>query len=445
MIKLKSLILENKNIIVGVITTDDEVFSHKDAIDHGDLSIKIRHKTYGKATKNNWRYNKIEKIVYWWYPWTKTDGELVIDHLKHKYNYEVVKALLIDVPDRNVYIARFNKAHGLEESITGLITIFQGRNIHNKGSKYFTTNKEWAQNFTQSGRENEIIVAKIDPKVIYTDTPLPEATNEKMLEKTIEVAKNQGYKAIWVDEGIREPHSVFILDSSVIKIIKPSIIKESVQNVRFEKDDTVMLIDTPKGTYKASVFSFVRNGILKYNFDIMSPPDKYVDYQIDGKIHKIAHGGFAYLGHVGTNVEQIYAGLSDKLKELGLPYVHVNKLKIKNLDTKERNDFVNQLKNVVSDFNKETQKPENQPKDFGKGPPDFGQWISGEDIRTGRLKWVIDNYGDFWIVIKWSISPREQKKASEFLKNYDKIISGKEGAGDHCREVYVRKSPFESI
>lgn len=118
----------------------------------------------------------------------------------------------------------------IRESISETLTIYQGRSVYNKNSKYFTTNKEWAQQFTQSGRENEITIAQIDPKVIYGDAPLPQATNEKMLEKTIEVAKakNKDYKAIWVDEGIREPRSIFILDWSAVKIVKPSIIKENI-------------------------------------------------------------------------------------------------------------------------------------------------------------------------------------------------------------------------
>ena len=114
--------------------------------------------------------------------------------------------------------------------VDGILTIYQGRNVYNKDSKYFTIEKEWAKQFTQSGQEREITVAKIDSRVIYEEQPLPQATNEKMLEKTIEVAraKNQGYKAIWVDEGIREPRSIFIIDMNAIKIVKPSIIKESI-------------------------------------------------------------------------------------------------------------------------------------------------------------------------------------------------------------------------
>jgi hypothetical protein len=91
------------------------------------------------------------------------------------------------------------------------------------------------------------------------------------------------------------------------------------------------------------------------------------------------------------------------------------------------------------------QKPENQPKQFGAGPPEYSQWIRGEDIKNGRLKWAIENYGDFWIVIKWSASPRETMKASEFLKNYEQIMSGKKAKGDYAREVFIKHEPFKGI
>jgi len=136
MIKLKKLLLENKNVIVGVITTDDEVISHKSAIDHVDLPIKVGNQMNGKAIKNSWRYNKIYKTVYWWENWTKLDGELIVDHLKHKYNLEVINQQLIDVPDQETYVDRYSKAHGVKESP---IDTFQTIGDFSKGSSF--TNK----------------------------------------------------------------------------------------------------------------------------------------------------------------------------------------------------------------------------------------------------------------------------------------------------------------
>lgn len=222
-----------------------------------------------------------------------------------------------------------------------------------------------------------------------------------------------------------------------------SLISENT--VRFEKDDTVMMINTPKGDFKVRVFKFERNGVTKYNYDIISPPDYYRDFEVNGKMHKMAVGGSVYLGNASTNLEQVYAALSEQLKKMGFPYVQALKLKMKDSDNPENTAFLEKLGNVLKDFQKEMQKPENQPKQFGAGPPEFGQWVSGDDVKNGRLKWVIENYGDFYVVIKWAMSSRQQIKASEFLKHYDHIISGKQAAGDYAREVYIRKEPFDGI
>ena len=213
------------------------------------------------------------------------------------------------------------------------------------------------------------------------------------------------------------------------------------ENIQFDKGDTVMRIETPKGEYRVRVFKFVRNGVVKYNYDINSPPDHYADY--GGK--KIAVGGTVHLGPASTNAEQIYAALAEQLKKLGLPYTPALKLKVVDTNTPESKAFLDKLGTVIDDFKKEMQKPENLPKPFGVGPPEYSQWIRGEDIKNGRLKWAIENYGDFWIVIKWSASPRETMKASEFLKNYEQIMSGKKAKGDYAREVFIKHEPFKGI
>lgn len=213
------------------------------------------------------------------------------------------------------------------------------------------------------------------------------------------------------------------------------------ETYHFEKDNTVMKIPSEKGDFTVRVFKFTRNGTTKYNYDINTPPDHYEEW--NGK--NIAVGGSVYLGNASTNVEQIYAGLVEQLKKLNLPYIPASQLKILDVDTPERKQFLNKLGDVVKDFEKEMEKPKNQPKKFGSGPPDIGQWITSDEIKNGRLKWVIDNYGDFWLIIKWSYSPRQTIKASELLKNYDRIMSGKKTNDEYAREIFVRNKPFEGI
>lgn len=98
-----------------------------------------------------------------------------------------------------------------------IITLYQGRSVHNKGSKYWTADKEWARQFTQSGLDSEIKSIKIDDKHIYMHNPLPQATNPDEIDKVIAIAEKQGFNAIAVDEGTNEPNSILIFG----EIVKP--------------------------------------------------------------------------------------------------------------------------------------------------------------------------------------------------------------------------------
>ncbi len=92
-----------------------------------------------------------------------------------------------------------------------LVRIFQGRNVSNKGSKYWTTDKEWARNFTQSGLDHEIAQSKIDASKIYRQNPLPHATSDQEMDAAVTISKSKGFMAIWVDEGINQPPSIYFI------------------------------------------------------------------------------------------------------------------------------------------------------------------------------------------------------------------------------------------
>ncbi len=118
-----------------------------------------------------------------------------------------------------------------------LLTVYQGRNVYNKTSQFFTTDKEWARNFTQSGQDSEIRIGKIDPKVIYQKDPLPEATDEKQVDVALEEAKAAGYLAIWLNEGRNEPPGILVIDMKAVKIHKQSMIRES-EDIKQLRDKT---------------------------------------------------------------------------------------------------------------------------------------------------------------------------------------------------------------
>jgi ribosomal protein S18 acetylase RimI-like enzyme len=108
-----------------------------------------------------------------------------------------------------------------------VLTVYQGLNVYNKASQFFTTDKEWARQFTQSGQDSEIRIGKINPSVIYQKDPLPEATDEKQIDVALEEAKAAGYLAIWINEGRNEPPGILVIDMKAVKIHKQSMIRES--------------------------------------------------------------------------------------------------------------------------------------------------------------------------------------------------------------------------
>ena len=69
-----------------------------------------------------------------------------------------------------------------------LLTVYQGRNVYNKTSQFFTTDKEWAGNY-QSGQDGEIRIGKIDPKVIYQKEPIQ---RQRMKNKLIPLGRSKG-------------------------------------------------------------------------------------------------------------------------------------------------------------------------------------------------------------------------------------------------------------
>lgn len=103
------------------------------------------------------------------------------------------------------------------EWIEGLVTIYRGVSSYNKNGNYWTTDKEWARQFTQSGRDSEVLTATIDSRKIYRPNPLPQATNEDEVGQSIIEAKQSGYDAVWVDEGKNEPNSIFVINKRAIK------------------------------------------------------------------------------------------------------------------------------------------------------------------------------------------------------------------------------------
>ena len=101
-----------------------------------------------------------------------------------------------------------------KQFIESKIPIYRGISVVNrKGGRrgsYWTPDPEWARQFSQTG--NEIKTSVIDSNDVLKLDPLPKATSEEEFDKALELAKQQGYLAVWIDEGPREPNSIFVLN-----------------------------------------------------------------------------------------------------------------------------------------------------------------------------------------------------------------------------------------
>ena len=96
------------------------------------------------------------------------------------------------------------------------VQLYRGVNAYNKSSGYFTTEKEWARQFTQSGRDSEIMTATIPADRVYRQDPLPQAVDPDQVDEAIAIAKSRGFAALWVDEGVGELNSVLVTDRSAL-------------------------------------------------------------------------------------------------------------------------------------------------------------------------------------------------------------------------------------
>ena len=104
-----------------------------------------------------------------------------------------------------------------------LIPIYRGEYSGNKNGNFYSFNKEFAKQFTQSGQDNEIITKFIDLSKIYDprkeNLPLPNASNEKEFDQTLYKTKQLKLDGFIVDEGLNEPNSVYVLNKSILKSI----------------------------------------------------------------------------------------------------------------------------------------------------------------------------------------------------------------------------------
>ena len=99
------------------------------------------------------------------------------------------------------------------------ITIHRGESVHNKmggplGGKFYSTDREFARQFTQSGQDKEIHTRKISKDHVLDRSHIYAGTD---IEPHLEQAKKQGYKAVRFHEGEGQPHSIYVFGHEVLK------------------------------------------------------------------------------------------------------------------------------------------------------------------------------------------------------------------------------------
>jgi hypothetical protein len=98
-------------------------------------------------------------------------------------------------------------------------TIHRGESVHNKkggpgGGKYYSTDREFAKQFTQSGQDHEVHTRRIEKKHVMDKSHVYAGDD---IEPHIKEAKKKGYKAVKFNEGEGQPHSIYVLDHKALK------------------------------------------------------------------------------------------------------------------------------------------------------------------------------------------------------------------------------------
>lgn len=100
--------------------------------------------------------------------------------------------------------------------------VYRGEFSGNKDGKYWSTDKEWAAQFTQTGRIEEVKTRRIKESDIFSIDPLPYAGDPDAIDEVVNQAKENGFKAIRLNEGTNEPNSIYVFDNSALRIASKS-------------------------------------------------------------------------------------------------------------------------------------------------------------------------------------------------------------------------------
>ncbi len=95
------------------------------------------------------------------------------------------------------------------------VTLHRGNSSSPGTANYYSTSRDFAREFTQSGQDSEISSVRVPTnRIMDLGEKTPEATDTKAIAKAKAQAKANGAAGFYVDEGANQPKSVFLVDKS---------------------------------------------------------------------------------------------------------------------------------------------------------------------------------------------------------------------------------------
>ncbi len=119
---------------------------------------------------------------------------------------------------RKALLAKLGPAwnHKIARKGNPLLRVYRGESVHNKGGHFWTTDREWARQFTGAGLDREIREAMIDEAEIFRSNPLVFAGDPDAVDGVLAAAKRAGKKAAWLSEGEGQPDSLWVMRRSAL-------------------------------------------------------------------------------------------------------------------------------------------------------------------------------------------------------------------------------------
>lgn len=154
-----------------------------------------------------------------------------------------------------------------------MLTVYRGESVHNRGGNFYSPDAEWARQFTQSGRQEEVLKRQIPANAVY-DPPKPVyAGNPEAVDVAIAEARAAGKHAVRLSEGDGEPQSIYVFNPKVLKNaddiqgeaateIVATVNEEQVRNIKTAADKVAADLgyDASKISVRTDDRKFTLNG-----------------------------------------------------------------------------------------------------------------------------------------------------------------------------------------